>query len=243
MNYALIIAGGSGHRMGQDIPKQFINVYDKPVIIYTLESFQKHPLIDAIEVVCLEGWENILWAYAKQFNITKLKWVVKGGNSGQESIRNGVYDLETKCQPDDIVIIHDGVRPLVDDSVLTDVIRKAEQYGNAVTSMPYNEQIFIVSKDDDTTTTQYIPRETLRRVSTPQAYNFKLLDAKYHEAFEKKIGIYGSSYTNTMMVELGVRLHFAAGSDKNIKLTTKDNLEMFKAFLANDGRQHDDWLK
>lgn len=242
MNIALIIAGGSGNRMGQDIPKQFINVYDKPVIIYTLEGFQRHPLIDAIEVVCLDGWENVLWAYAKQFNITKLKWVVKGGNSGQESIRNGVYNLEGKCQSNDIIIIHDGVRPLVEDFVLTDVIRKAEQYGNAVTSMPYNEQIFIVSKEDETTTTQYIPRETLRRVSTPQAYSFKLLDDKYHEAFQKEIGIYGSSYTNTMMVELGVRLHFAAGSDKNIKLTTKDNLELFKAFLSKEGR-HDDWLK
>lgn len=242
MNIALIIAGGSGNRMGQDIPKQFINVYDKPVIIYTLEGFQRHPLIDAIEVVCLDGWENVLWAYAKQFNITKLKWVVKGGNSGQESIRNGVYNLEGKCQSNDIIIIHDGVRPLVEDFVLTDVIRKAEQYGNAVTSMPYNEQIFIVSKEDETTTTQYIPRETLRRVSTPQAYSFKLLDDKYHEAFKKEIGIYGSSYTNTMMVELGVRLHFAAGSDKNIKLTTKDNLELFKAFLSKEGR-HDDWLK
>ncbi len=242
MNIALIIAGGSGNRMGQDIPKQFINVYDKPVIIYTLEGFQRHPLIDAIEVVCLDGWENVLWAYAKQFNITKLKWVVKGGNSGQESIRNGVYNLEGKCQSNDIIIIHDGVRPLVEDFVLTDVVRKAEQYGNAVTSMPYNEQIFIVSKEDETTTTQYIPRETLRRVSTPQAYSFKLLDDKYHEAFQKEIGIYGSSYTNTMMVELGVRLHFAAGSDKNIKLTTKDNLELFKAFLSKEGR-HDDWLK
>lgn len=242
MNIAIIIAGGSGQRMGQDIPKQFINVYDKPVIIYTLEGFQRHPLVDEIEVVCLEGWESILWAYSKQFGITKLKWVVKGGNSGQESIRNGVYNLEKECKPNDTIIIHDGVRPLVDDSVLTDVIRKAQQYGNAVTSMPYNEQIFIVSKDDETTTTQYIPRETLRRVSTPQAYNFKLLDEKYHEAFEKEIGIFGSSYTNTMMVELGVRLHFAAGSDKNIKLTTKDNLEVFKAFLAKEGR-HDDWLK
>lgn len=242
MNIAIIIAGGSGHRMGQDIPKQFINVYDKPVIIYTLESFQHHPLIDAIEVVCLDGWESILWAYARQFDITKLQWVVKGGSSGQESIRNGVYNLEDKCKADDIIVIHDGVRPLVDDSVLTDVIRKAQQYGNAVTSMPYNEQIFIVNKDDETTTTQYIPRETLRRVSTPQAYGFKLLDEKYHEAFEKEIGIYGSSYTNTMMVELGVRLHFAAGSDKNIKLTTKDNLEVFKAFIAKNG-QHNDWLK
>ncbi len=242
MNTAIIIAGGSGQRMGQDIPKQFINVYDKPIIIYTLEGFQRHPLVDAIEVVCLEGWESILWAYAKQFGITKLKWVVKGGNSGQESIRNGVYNLEDKCHPSDIIVIHDGVRPLVDDSVLTDVIRKAQEYGNAVTSMPYNEQIFVVSKDDETTTTQYIPRETLRRVSTPQAYNFQLLDEKYHEAFEKKVGIYGSSYTNTMMVELGVRLHFAAGSDRNIKLTTKDNLEMFKAFLAKEGR-HEEWLK
>lgn len=242
MNIALIIAGGSGQRMGQDIPKQFINVYDKPVIIYTLEGFQRHPLVDAIEVVCLEGWESILRAYARQFNITKLRWVVKGGGSGQESIRNGVYSLEGTCQADDIVIIHDGVRPLVEDSVLTDVIRKAERYGNAVTSMPYNEQIFIVDEADEGTTTQYIPRETLRRVSTPQAYRFQLLDDKYHEAFEKGIGITGSNYTNTMMVQLGVRLHFAAGSDRNIKLTTKDNLELFKAFLSKEGKLAD-WLK
>lgn len=114
------------------------------------------------------------------------------------------------------------------------------QYGNAVTSMPYNEQIFVVDKENETTTTQYIPRETLRRVSTPQAYRFDLLDRKYHEAFEKEIGIYGSSYTNTMMVELGERLYFAAGSDKNIKLTTKDDLELFKAYLKAD---KDSWLK
>ena len=239
-NYALIIAGGTGNRMGQDIPKQFINVYDKPIIIYTLESFQKHPMIDAIEVVCLDGWHDVLWAYAHQFNIDKLKWVVSGGNSGQESIRNGVYNLEGKIADNDIVVIHDGIRPLVDASVLTDVIQKAQQFGNGVTSLPYNEQIFIVNPEDETTTKQYIPRETLRRVSTPQAYQFKRLDDAYHEAFEKKIGIYGSSYTNTMMVELGETLHFSAGSDKNIKLTTKDDLEMFKGYLAKD---KDNWLK
>ena len=129
---------------------------------------------------------------------------------------------------------------MVDASVLTDVLIKAQKYGNAVTSMPYNEQIFIINPDESSTTKQYIPRETLRRVSTPQAYRFDLLDEKYHEAFEKKIGIYGSSYTNTMMVELGVTLHFAAGSDKNIKLTTKDDLELFKAYLKAD---KDTWLK
>lgn len=238
MNIAIIIAGGSGSRMGQDIPKQFINIYDKPVLIYTLEDFQNHPQIDAIELVCIDGWHDIVWAYAKQFNITKLKWIVSGGNSGQESIRNGVYFLEDKCDPEDVIIIHDGIRPLVDSAVLSDVISKCEQYGNAVTSLPYNEQIFKI--DDEISTVEYIPRETLRRVATPQAYKFGKLDEKYHEAFEKEIGIYGSSYTNTMMVELGERLYFAAGSDKNIKLTTKDDLELFKAYLKAD---KDKWLK
>ena len=240
MNIAIIIAGGSGNRMGQDIPKQFINVYDKPILMYTLEGFQRHPMVDAIEVVCIEGWENMVQAYANQFNITKLKWIVKGGGSAQESIRNGVLNLEGKAAADDTIIVHDGIRPMIDDTVLTDVIEKAQQFGNAVTSLPYNEQIFVVSNDDSETTTQFIPRETLRRVSTPQAYRFDLLSEKYHEAFEKGIGIYGSHYTNTMMVELGVRLHFAKGSDKNIKLTTKDDLELFKGYLTKD---KDTWLK
>ena len=233
-NYALIIAGGSGTRMGQSIPKQFINIYDKPIIIYTLEGFQKHPLIDAIEVVCIDGWHDVLWAYAKQYNITKLKWVVSGGKTGQESIRNGVYNLEGTCKNDDLVIIHDGIRPMVDESVLTDVIKVAKEKGNAVTSLPYNEQIFVINQEDPTTTRQYIPRETLRRVSTPQAYRFDLLDRSYHRAFAEEIGIYGSSYTNTMMVELGETLHFASGSDKNIKLTNPDDLELFKGYLKSE---------
>lgn len=219
-NTAIIIAGGVGSRMHFDIPKQFVNVNDKPIIIYT-------------EVVCLDGWHDILRAYAKQYGITKLKWVVSGGNSAQESIRNGVFNLEGKCAPDDIIIIHDGIRPLIDEAVLSDVIVKCRQYGNAVTSLPYNEQIFII--DDDISTTRYIPRETLRRVSTPQAYKFSLLDEKYHEAFEKGIGVHGSSYTNTMMADLGVRLYFAAGSDKNIKLTTPDDLELFKSYVRKEG--------
>lgn len=238
MIYAIIIAGGSGERMGQDIPKQFINVYDKPVIIYTLEGFQSHPLIDAIEVVCLDGWHDVLWAYSKQFNISKLRWVVSGGNIGQESIRNGVYNLEGKVKNDDTIIIHDGIRPLVDETVLTDVIMKCQKHGNAVTSLPYNEQIFI--KDDENSTVKYIPRDTLRRVSTPQAYKYGLLLEKYREAFDKGIGVGGSDYTNTMLVQLGERLFFARGSEKNIKLTSKDDLEMFKAYLK---AEKDNWLK
>lgn len=235
MNVAIIIAGGIGSRMGQEIPKQFINVGEKPVIVYTLEAFQEHPLVDAIEVVCLDGWEQVLRAYARQYKIDKLKWVVKRGASGQESIRNGVYNFEGVLAEDDICIVHDGVRPMLDPEVITDVVRVAKERGNAVTSMPYNEQIFLVDEKDSATTTQYIPRETLRRVSTPQAYRFGLLDSKYHEAFEKGVGIDGSNYTNTMMVQLGVKLNFAAGSDRNIKLTTPENLEFFRAWAAERG--------
>lgn len=229
MNTAIILAGGTGQRMHQEIPKQFINVNDKPLIIYTLEAFQKHPQIDSILVVCIDGWHDILKAYARQNHISKLKWVISGGSTGQESIRNGVFALENECKEDDIVVIHDGICPLVDENVLSDVIVKCGIYGNAVTSLPYNEQIFV--KKDEETTEQYIPRETLRRVSTPQAYKYGTLLRSYKRAFEEKIGIYGSSYTNTMMTDLGETLHFAAGSDKNIKITTQDDLELFKALL------------
>lgn len=232
MTVALIIAGGRGLRMGQDVPKQFFIVKDKPVLIYTLESFQASPEIDAIEVVCLHGWEAMLEAYANQYGIHKLRWIVPGGDSGQESIRNGVTCLESYCTEDDIIVIHDGIRPLVDEYILSDVIRVCREKGNAVSSLPYNEQIFVTANGKDTK--QYIPRETLRRVVTPQAYHFGRLMRAYKEAFSKGIGTAGSSYTNTMMAELGETLYFAAGSDRNIKLTTKEDVALFKAYLEMD---------
>ncbi|OPZ32558.1 MAG: 2-C-methyl-D-erythritol 4-phosphate cytidylyltransferase [Tenericutes bacterium ADurb.BinA124] len=232
MNIAIIIAGGVGSRMGANIPKQFIEVNGKHVLAYTIESFQNHALIDAIEIVCIDGWQDDVWAYKEKYGFTKLKWITPGGNTGQESIRNGVYNLEGLASDADNIIIHDGIRPLVDDTVIDDLIEKCNRYGNAVTSMPYNEQIFLV--DDEISTIKYIPRETLRRVATPQCYKYKLLNEKYHEAFDKGIGIYGSSYTNTMMVELGVRLYFAKGSDRNIKLTTPGDLEIFEAMLKKE---------
>ena len=237
MTIAIIIAGGSGVRMGYEIPKQFIPVEGKPVVMHTLDNFEHHAEIDAIEIVCLEGWQEEMQRLVRQYGISKVRWIVPGGSSAQESIRNGVFHLDGICSPDDIVIIHDGIRPLIEPFVLTDVIAKCREFGNGVTSMPYNEQIFLVDKEQPATSTAYIPRETLRRVATPQAYTFKTLLWAYRKAFEEKIGIYGSSYTNTMMVELGVRLHFAAGSDKNIKLTTPDDLELFKAYRKMKGNE------
>jgi 2-C-methyl-D-erythritol 4-phosphate cytidylyltransferase len=148
---------------------------------------------------------------------------------GQESINNGVQFLKEYSDENDTIIIHDGIRPLVDEIVLSDVIVKCQEHGNGVTSLPYNEQIFL--KDTEETTKQYIDRNTLRRVSTPQAYQFGKLSWAYDKAIKEDIGMTDSSYTNTMMVELGETLYFAAGSDKNIKLTTQDDLELFKAYL------------
>lgn len=238
MNIAIIIAGGSGKRTGQDVPKQFLTVNDKPIIIYTLENFQNNGYIDGIIAVCIDGWQHVLEAYAKQFGITKLVDIVCGGESGQHSIYNGVKAARERYKDDDCVIIHDGIRPLVDESVLNDVIETCYKYGNGVTSLPYNEQIFVI--EDEISTKKYIPRETLRRVSTPQAYKLGKLYSCYKRALETGVGFGPSSYVNTMMADLGETLYFAKGSDKNIKLTTKDDLQIFKGYIQGDDKN---WLK
>lgn len=240
MNVAIVLAGGKGQRMDSEIPKQFINVYDKPILMYTLEAFENHPQIDAIEVVAIEGWGDFVWAYAKQFNITKLKWVVDGGNTAQESIRNGLLNIENEVSSDDIILVHDGIRPLVDQDVLTDVIKVAYDKGNAVSSMPYNEQIFVIDNENEETTKEYVVRETIRRVSTPQAYNAALIIDLYKKAFSEGKGISGSSYADTLMTEYGQSVFYSMGSDKNIKIIDQDDLNLFKAFLQ---KENANWLK
>ena len=236
MNVAVIIAGGSGHRMGQDIPKQFINVYDKPVLIYTLESFQRNDLIDAIEVVCIDGWHNVLWAYAKQFNITKLQYVVKGGKNGQDSIRNGVYELEKHFDKDDIVLIHDAIRPMVSAEVISDCIAKTRKYGDAITVIPCAEAM--MQTEDGATSCGSYPRDNLKRTQTPQGFSIGKICDLHRRALEA--GITNSVASCTLMIEMGEQVHFSAGSEKNIKLTTVEDIDIFKALLK---QRRSDWLK
>lgn len=136
MNTAMIIAGGRGARMNQDIPKQFLNIQDKPVIVYTLQAFQRHPEIDAICVVCIDGWQEMLRAYAGQFNITKLRWITAGGENGQESIRNGLTELAKHCDENDMVLIHDGIRPNVSQEIISGCIAACRLHGSAITVIP-----------------------------------------------------------------------------------------------------------
>lgn len=235
-NIAIVIAGGSGARMHQDIPKQFINIFDKPVIIYTLEAFQRHPAIDAIEVVCLDGWHEVLRAYCRQFGITKLENVVSGGQCGQESIFNGITDVRTRHDADDIVLIHDSIRPMVSEEIISDCIRVCNQYGNATTVIPCAEAMLTTS-DGIGSDGQY-PRNSLKRTQTPQAFILgELIDA-HDEAREK--GINNSVASCTLFVELGKKVYFSTGAEKNVKLTTPEDIEIFKSLLTC---KKDYWLK
>lgn len=236
MNTALIIAGGVGARMGQDIPKQFLHVNDKPVIIYTLEVFQKHPSIDEIEVVCLEGWHEVLKAYAKQFGITKLVNVVNGGLNGQDSIRNGVLDIASRhLADDDIVVIHDSIRPMVSLDVITDNIRVCKKYGNATTVVPCNTAM--LKSEDAVVSTSQLSRDQVKMTQTPQSFHLKEFVGVHKEALEK--GIVASVASCTLYVELGRNVYLSKGSEKNLKLTTTDDVEIFKALLTT---KKESWL-
>ncbi len=236
MNIALIIAGGSGQRMHQDIPKQFINVYDKPVIIYTLEAFQNHPEIDAIAVVCIEGWEGFLRAYANQFGITKLMYVVPGGENGQGSIRNGVYELEKHYGPEDIVLIHDAIRPMVSPEIITDCIHKARKYGSAIATIPCAEAM--MQTEDGVVSTGSYPRNNLKRTQTPQGFPIGKICDLHRRALAA--GVTNSVASCTLMIEMGEQVHFSAGSEKNVKLTTVEDIDIFKALLK---AKRSEWLK
>ena len=236
MNVALILAGGSGKRTEQDVPKQFMNVYDKPIIIYTLEAFQKHPDIDGIIVSCLEGWEEILRAYAKEYGISKLKWVVAGGENGQASARKALFALRDICGEGDVVIIHDAVRPMVSGDIISDCMVTCKRYGNGLSAIRCQETI--VQTEDGISGDVNIHRDNIMRVMTPQAYFYDKALWAHTTALEK--GITNAVYTNTLMLDLGERVYFSKGSAKNIKITTIEDVEIFKALYVTE---KESWMK
>lgn len=238
MLVALLTAAGTGTRMGQDIPKQFMHVENKPIIIHTMEAFQNHPSVDAIIVVTLPAWVDVLKAYARQFNITKLRWVVPGGETGQESICNGLNTLKQEVGDDDtIVMVHDGNRCLVSSEIISDSLATFKKYGSAVAAIPCVEAVFR-SQDEGISSTISIPREQLFRTQTPHTYTLsKLLWA--HEEAQKR-NIKSTAASCTLMSELGETVYFSKGSEENLKITTVDDMMIFKALLHT---KKDSWLK
>ncbi|NLL45130.1 MAG: 2-C-methyl-D-erythritol 4-phosphate cytidylyltransferase [Mollicutes bacterium] len=227
MNIALITAGGIGSRTNQCVPKQFLTVYNKPVIVYTLEAFQNHPNIDVIMVSCLKGWEPILRAYAEQYNITKLKWIVPSARTSQESIKRCLKVLEKNCQPTDFILVHDGNRPLVSTDIISDSIVTCMEKGGAVAVIPCTE--VIVKTTDQSTSVEVIDRDSLKRTQTPHTYPLEKLLWAHREAENRNIT--NSIATCDLMIKLGEKIYFSHGSEKNLKITTKADVEIFKALL------------
>lgn len=232
MNIALITAAGKGSRMNQEVPKQFMPIKNKPLIIYTLEAFQNHPNIDAIIIPCLRGWEQIMTAYVKQYNITKVKWIIDGGigDNGQLSIKLALKELEKHCSKDDLVLVHDGNRALISEDIISDSIVTCREKGGAIAVIPCNE--VIVKTEDNMSSNEFLNRNELKRTQTPHTYPLgKLLWA--HEEAEKR-GIEKTVATCDLMMLLGENIHFSIGSEKNMKITTPVDVEIFQALLSLD---------
>lgn len=237
MVVALLTAAGTGTRMGQDIPKQFMHVQNKPLIIHTMEAFQKHPNVDAIMVVTLPAWEAVLQAYARQFNISKLRWVVPGGATGQESIYNGLQALSKEIEKEDTVMVHDGNRCLVSSEIISNSLATFHAHGSAVAAIPCVEAVFR-SEDDGLSSTVSIPREKLFRTQTPHTYTLGKLLWAHEEA--KKREIINTAASCTLMQQLGETVYFSKGSETNLKITTVDDMLIFEALLST---KKEAWLK
>lgn len=238
MNIALLTAGGIGTRTHQDLPKQFITINNKPIIIYTLEVFQQHPAIDEIYVSCLSGWEMVLDAYARQFNITKLKRIVIGGDTGQKSIYNGMLAIkEDHNDTSNItIVVHDGNRPFVSQDIITNNLIVQKKFGSAVTAIPTTEVVF-VSKDGIDSNV-LLNRDELWRTQTPHSYKFNDLWNVHQLAIKDKIDNMAASCS--LMQRYGYKTFFSVGSEKNLKITTIDDIEIFKALLNTKNYE---WIK
>lgn len=233
MNIAVIFAGGVGSRMhSKEKPKQFLEMNNKPIIIHTIEHFENHPLIDSIVVVCIESWIDYFQNLMYKYRLDKIKKVVNGGCTGQLSIYNGLCAAdELACEQNDknaIVLIHDGVRPLINEKVITDNIDSVHKYGSAITTAPVNETVLVVN--DDTSTIDYVPsRKNSRVAKAPQSFYLKDI-LKVHEQCLAD-GENNCIDSCTMMQKYGHNLFLIDGSIENIKITTPEDFYIMRAIL------------
>lgn len=225
MNIALILAGGTDARFKSEIPKQFVNVNNRPLIVYTMEIFQKHPDIDEIVVICLDGWQEMVRAYGKQFNVTKLSEVVIGGKDAQESTYHGLKVLKEKMGQGDIVVIHDAIRPLVSEEIITGSIQMCRKKGMGVAATHIMDTIMHAENEKEGY--QSINRYDIMKVQTPQAFDFKLIWNLHEKAIKQ--GCVGAWDNSSMVTKLGEKVYFSEGSDLNLKINTKEDVEMFRA--------------
>lgn len=228
MNYLVLLAGGVGNRVGAGIPKQFINVLGKPVIAYTMQVYQDHPEIDGIELVCVDGFQDELKKIADDNHITKVIKIVKGGVEYENSIMNGVTGLEGIAMPDDVVIIHWAASPFINEDIISDNIRVCKEKGNAMSASP---AYLLYGKNDGECSNQNINRDTFKVLAAPQSFLYRNIVSIYDEVNKRGLLNKIEAHTTAIMTELGIPIYFSKGSQTNIKITTKEDIELFTGYV------------
>ena len=228
MNYVVLLAGGIGNRLGAGIPKQFVEVLGKPVIAYTMQKYQEHPEIDGIELVCVDGFQEELKKIAEKYQITKVIKIVKGGSEYERSIMNGVEGLKGIAMPDDVVMIHWAASPFVTEDIISDNIRVCREKGNAMSACP---AYLLYGTNDGEQSNQNINRDTFKILAAPQSFLYKNIVSIYEEVGKRDLLNKIEAHTTAIMTELGIPIYFSKGSQTNIKITTKEDLEMFTGYV------------
>lgn len=228
MNVPIILAGGVGSRMGADRPKQFIEIFGKPVLVYTIEIFQNHPEIDAIEIVCVESHIEYLKGLVEKYNLDKVKWITHGGKEFQDSVMNGINNLKGVLSGEDIVLFQYGASPFTSDDIITDAIRVCEEKGN---SSPAIKSLFLLGSNDGDKSINWIDRDKVIIHNTPQCFKFSYVTQMYDEAIEKGYINQVEPHTTSLMYLMGREIYLSKGNQINFKITTKEDLELFKGFV------------
>lgn len=229
MNVAIVLAAGTGTRVGANIPKQFIKVLGKPILAYTLDNFQTDPEIDVIEIVCHKDWVEDIRSICDKYGFTKVRWLTLGGNTFQESTLNGVINLKENLESEDIVVISFGVSPFCTPDIINDSIRVARKHGNGISAE--DSPLCTCIKDDEYSTTQNLIRETIKGFSNPWSFKYGELVEAYEEVQRQGVFNELEPHTTSVYLALGKRLWFSKSSGHNFKITVKEDLERFEGLL------------
>lgn len=228
MNTAIILAGGVGSRFGADRPKQFVEVLGKPILVYTIEIFQNHPEIDAIEVVCVKSHIDYLKELVEKYNLTKVKWITEGGKEFQHSVINGINNLKGKIEDEDIVLVQYGASSFVTDDIITDAIRVCKEKGN---SSPAMSSLLLLGNNEGDKSTKWIDRDKVLVLNTPQCFKFSYITQLYQEAIEKDLIDKVPPHTAPLMYHMGREIYLSKSNQFNLKITNKEDLEIFEGYV------------
>lgn len=230
MNIAIILAGGTGQRLGMEVPKQFVEVLGKPLIVYALEIYQNSKHIDFVEVVCVPEYIDYIWELVGTYSLTKVRWIVSGGDSCQASTTNGIFNLEGKISNEDMVTVNMSTSIFVDDDILEDSLCVAQEYGSAFACM---QCIYNCAETFDGISSENIHfKETHKTLNMPWTAKFGELNKLYHEAYEKNIEMKASSYMPTLFLAMGKKLYLSKDTSLNkLHVTTPEDLEICTAIL------------